>query len=153
MLVPLNINLPVPAPSLIKLLAVVLVPVMALETKIEPALVTPNVIPEVLVIPIVFIVKVLVALVASVFTLVADCVVNPPVKVAAAEVPINLIAPPLLIPEPSKLNDSGIVKALVPLIWIAAPLPTIVPWDPDKVPNASLLAIWITPAVTEVVPA
>ena len=77
--------------------------------------------------PIVLIVKVLVALVASVFTLVADCVVNPPDKVAAAELPINLIAPPLLIPEPFKLNASGIVKAPVPLISTAAPVPTIVP--------------------------
>jgi len=100
---------------------------MALETTIEPALVTPNVIPEVFEIPAVLIVKVFVALVASVLTLVAVCVVKPPVKVAAAEAPTNLIAPPLLIPEPFKLNDSGIVKALAPLISIAAPFATIVP--------------------------
>jgi hypothetical protein len=81
----------------------------------------------VLVIPVVLIVKVLVALVASVFILEAVTAVKPPVKVAAAEAPTNLIAPPLLIPEPFKLNDSGIVKALAPLISIAAPLATIVP--------------------------
>ena len=127
---------------------------MALETTIEPVLVTPKVIPAVLVIPVVLIVKVLVALVASVFILEAETAVKPPVKVAAADAPTNLIAPPvLLIPEPFKLNDSGIVKALVLLISTAAPLPTIVPCAPDKVPNASLFAICITPAVTEVVPA
>ena len=67
-------------------------------------------------IPVVLMVKVFVPVVASVLILDAVCAVKPPVKVAAADVPINLIAPPLPIPEPFKLNASGIVKVLAPLI-------------------------------------
>ena len=149
----LKTNLPAPVPSLIILLVEALDPLIALVTFMEPAFVIPNVMPAVLVIPAVLIVKVLVPLVASVLILDAVCAVKPPVKVAAAELLINLIAPPLVIPVPFKVMASGIVKALAPLISTAAPVPTMVPCEPDKVPNASLLATCITPAVTEVVPA
>ena len=91
-----------------------LAPLMALVILIDPALVTPKVNPGVLLMPVVLIVKVLVPVVASVLILEAVCAVKPPVKVAAADVPINLMAPPLLTPVPLILKGSAMVKAVAP---------------------------------------
>jgi uracil phosphoribosyltransferase len=57
--------------------------------------------------------------------------------VAAADVPINLMAPPLLIPVPLILKGSAMVKAVAPLISRAAPL-DIIFVDAVAAPNASL---------------
>ena len=140
----LKINLPAPDPSLIKLLVEALAPLMALVTLIDPALVTPKVNPGVLVMPIVLIVKVFVPVVASVLILEAVCTVKPPVKVAAADVPTNLMAPPLLIPVPLILKGSAMVKAVAPLISRAAPL-DIIFVDAVAAPNASLFWVLKTP--------
>ena len=131
----------------------VLDPLIIPDTAILPVLVVPKVNPGSFEMPPV-IVNVLVPPVISVLILEAEATVMVPDRVAACAPLTNLMAPPVPdIPNPFIVIASGIVNAAeVPLISKAAPDPTIVFAEPT-VPNALLFAIWMTPAVIDVVPA
>jgi hypothetical protein len=91
-------------------------------------------------------VKVLAAVVLSVLILDAVGTVIAPDKVAAAELPNNLMAPfAPLKPNPLMVITSGIVKVVAPLISKAALLPIVVVDNPvppvAELPKASALVI------------
>ena len=136
-----NINLPAPNPSF----AIPPVPLNKLETVMPPSLALPKVKLTLSVMPPEK-VKVLAAVVLSVLILDAVGTVIAPAKVAAAALLNNLIAPLApLYPNPLMVINSGMVKAVAPLISRAALLPIVVldkPEPPDEaLPKASALVI------------